>query len=501
MSSSHLNSSIIVLDEEWDDDSTICSHSHSVHGITSLRGDGASTMGISASMRSLSSAGLSSTGLNDCGSSVCSESVCSTSVASASAANNQSNGNSNSNSNGHHLPISPSPLSRKTPMILSLPPMSQRSPSVRRTAREMGLAGGGAGGWSPPSSRSSSSGGLMQAPSLIEKRVSFSLTAGGDASSRSINDLSTHTASSSSCSDESQNDSDNNADCEISNPLTKHIYEIASRHDMTPREIAATWYSLEEVDGMKDAMRRDSRVMREIVFDTTPPSSVATIKTGGSGSGAGDPDAAEDEEEKHCARGLEHLFTRESLVKKQQSRSLAVHAVLAAQDQGVACSDQLASISRKFTLPARIYAAQMGSLDATRVRAEGSDGGESADDGVGPIGSAAADPSSTLASLFERQASLNHGGDTGSIAGNTVTSASAASTSNFSYFDGDIDNNKALELHHMEATRQRNRAMHVRTVNDFMASSLSELAKERDPRVIQEVTQMLFSSMSNMTAL
>jgi len=30
---------------------------------------------------------------------------------------------------------------------------------------------------------------------------------------------------------------------------------------------------------------------------------------------------------------------------------------------------------------------------------------------------------------------------------------------------------------------------------------LAELAKERDPRVIQEVTQMLFTSMSNMTAL
>jgi len=34
-----------------------------------------------------------------------------------------------------------------------------------------------------------------------------------------------------------------------------------------------------------------------------------------------------------------------------------------------------------------------------------------------------------------------------------------------------------------------------------MVSSLAELAKERDPRVIQEVTQMLFTSMSNMTAL
>ena len=76
-----------------------------------------------------------------------------------------------------------------------------------------------------------------------------------------------------------------------------------------------------------------------------------------------------------------------------------------------------------------------------------------------------------------------------------------ASASNFSYFDGDIDNNKVLEIHQMEAMRQRNRVMHVKTVNEFMAPSLAELAKERDPRVIQEVTQMLFTSMSNMTAL
>ncbi len=274
---------------------------------------------------------------------------------------------------------------------------------------------------------------------------------------------------------------------------------------MTPDEIAATWYSLEEVDGMKDAMRHDSRVMREIVFDAaTQPSSVtgggASIKS--SSGSCSDPDDPDDEDE-HCARGLEHLFTRDSLIRKQQSRSLAVHAVLAAQDQGVVCSDQLASISRKFTLPARIYAAQMGGLDATKVRAEcSSDGDESADGSMGPTGSTSADPSSSLASHFERQASLSHGyGDTGSIAGNTATSTSMASASNFSYFDGDIDNNKALELHQMEAMRQRNRAMHVKTVNDFMASSLAELAKERDPRVIQEVTQMLFTSMSNMTAL
>ena len=137
---------------------------------------------------------------------------------------------------------------------------------------------------------------------------------------------------------------------------------------MTPDEIAATWYSLEEVDGMKDAMRHDSRVMREIVFDaTTQPSSVAGggASVQSSSGSCGDPDAPDDDEDEHCARGLEHLFTRDSLIRKQQSRSLAVHAVLAAQDQGVVCSDQLASISRKFTLPARIEAAH---LAATVVR-------------------------------------------------------------------------------------------------------------------------------------
>ena len=347
-------------------------------------------------------------------------------------------------------------------------------------------------------SRSSSSGGLMQAPSLMEKRVSFSLDR-ADTSSRSFNDTSTHTSSSSS-SEDSQDDTANYVECEITNPLQKHIYQIASRHDMTREEIASTWYSLEEVDGMKDAMRNDSRVMREIVFDTTPPQSVASTRSGGS---SGDPDE-HDEGEEHCARGLEHLFTRESLIKKQQSRSLAVHAVLAAQDQGVECSEQLASISRKFTLPARIYAAQMGSLDATKVRPEGGDSngnGDATTEGMDTSSTtAAAEPSSSLATHFQRQVSLGDG-DNASIAGNTVTSASAASTSNFSFFDGDIDNNKALELHQMEAMRQRNRAMHVKTVNDFMASSLAELAKERDPRVIQEVTQMLFTSMSNMTAL
>ena len=338
----------------------------------------------------------------------------------------------------------------------------------------------------------------MEAPSLIEKRVSFSLA---DTSSQSLNDTSTH-ASSSSSSEDSQNDNANYVECEITNPLQKHIYQIASRHDMTREEIASTWYSLEEVDGMKDAMRNDSRVMREIVFDTTPPQSVASNRSGGS---SGDPDE-HDEGEEHCARGLEHLFTRESLIKKQQSRSLAVHAVLAAQDQGVECPEQLALISRKFTLPARIYAAQMGSLDATKVRPEGgvSDGSADSTEGMDTSSSAAAanaaEPSSSLATHFQRQVSLNDG-DNASIAGNTVTSASAASTSIFSFFDGDIDNNKALELHQMEAMRQRNRAMHVKTVNDFMASSLAELAKERDPRVIQEVTQMLFTSMSNMTAL
>jgi hypothetical protein len=336
----------------------------------------------------------------------------------------------------------------------------------------------------------------MEAPSLIEKRVSFSLA---DTSSQSLNDTLTH-ASSSSSSEDSQNDNANYVECEITNPLQKHIYQIASRHDMTREEIAATWYSLEEVDGMKDAMRNESRVMREIVFDTTPPQSVASNRSGGS-SNAGDPDE-HDEEEEHCARGLEHLFTRESLIKKQQSRSLAVHAVLAAQDQGVECSEQLASISRKFTLPARIYAAQMGSLDATKVRPEGGvgDGSSGATEGMDTSSSAAPEPSSSLATHFQHQVSLGDG-DNASIAGNTMTSASAASTSNFSFFDGDIDNNKALELHQMEAMRQRNRAMHVKTVNDFMASSLAELAKERDPRVIQEVTQMLFTSMSNMTAL
>ena len=327
----------------------------------------------------------------------------------------------------------------------------------------------------------------MEAPSLIEKRVSFSL-AGADTSSRSMNDVSTYTSSSFSSEDSQNDNADDYVECEITNPLQKHIYQIASRHDMTREEIAATWYSLEEVDGMKDAMRSDSRAMREIIFDTTPPQSIASNRSGGSA----DPD----EEEEHSARGLEHLFTRESLIKKQQSRGLAVHAVLAAQDQGVECPEQLASISRKFTLPARIYAAQMGSLDATKVRPENgvSDGsGDAAAEGT-------AETSSSLATYFQRQVSLGDG-DNASIAGRTVTSSAAASASNFSFFDGDIDNNKALELHQMESMRQRNRAMHVKTVNDFMASSLAELVKERDPRVIQEVTQMLFTSMSNMTAL
>ena len=301
-----------------------------------------------------------------------------------------------------------------------------------------------------------------------------------------MNHVSTYTSSSFSSEDSQNDNADDYVECEITNPLQKHIYQIASRHDMTREEIAATWYSLEEVDGMKDAMRSDSRAMREIIFDTTPPQSVASNRSGGSA----DPD----EEEEHSARGLEHLFTRESLIKKQQSRGLAVHAVLAAQDQGVECPEQLASISRKFTLPARIYAAQMGSLDATKVRPE-----NGVSDGSGDA-TAAAEPSSSLATYFQRQVSLGDG-DNASIAGRTVASSSAASTSNFSFFDGDIDNNKALELHQMESMRQRNRAMHVKTVNDFMASSLAELVKERDPRVIQEVTQMLFTSMSNMTML
>ena len=203
------------------------------------------------------------------------------------------------------------------------------------------------------------------------------------------------------------------------------VRHTLGRWELSPAELIACWFGQADIDRIEGEARETLRDVRR-----------------GGGGGLTFPEDGPSP----CLRGIEQLQTRRSLLDHQRSQKLAVHAVLAAQDQGVDDPAELLDISRRFTAPARTYAAQMGLADAVAARSDLSDLSD-------------AELQTFLPRVVE--APIHQG---------------------------------ALDAHEDESSRVRERTTHVRKMNAYMAMSLEDMLEQKDPNAIRRTTNLFFSS-------